>query len=279
VKEGQDFERDLRAAVDNHEFRLHYQPVMSLDGRLCGFEALARWHHPRRGMVTPAEFIPVAESTGTIVALGQWILEQACHDLDRWRQRPGWSELTMAVNLSGRQLVGPGILQSVASVLASHDFAPSALCLEITESVLMDDTFAVTTALTSIHDMGVRLAVDDFGTGYSSLLYLRRFPVDALKLDRSFVSGVDENPLDSIIVRSVIDLAHSLGLTSVAEGVETGGQLTALQSMGCDLAQGFFWSPGIPAAEVDRLLTGNGVLPVAGELVAGGPTPLATGPS
>jgi len=278
VKQGQDFERDLRAAVDNHEFRLHYQPVMSLDGRLCGFEALARWHHPRRGMVTPAEFIPVAESTGTIVALGQWILEQACHDLDRWRQRPGWSELTMAVNLSGRQLVGPGILQSVASVLASHDFAPSALCLEITESVLMDDTFAVTTALTSIHDMGVRLAVDDFGTGYSSLLYLRRFPVDALKLDRSFVSGVDENPLDSIIVRSVIDLAHSLGLTSVAEGVETGGQLTALQSMGCDLAQGYFWSPGIPAAEVDRLLAGNGVMPVAGELVAGGPARLAAGP-
>jgi diguanylate cyclase len=135
----------------------------------------------------------------------------------------------------------------------------------------MDDTFAVTSALTSIHDLGVRLAVDDFGTGYSSLLYLRRFPVDALKLDRSFVSGVDDNPLDSIIVRSVIDLAHSLGLTSVAEGVETGGQLAALQAMGCDLAQGYFWSPGIPAADVDRLLTGDGFLPVATHLVAAHP--------
>jgi EAL domain-containing protein (putative c-di-GMP-specific phosphodiesterase class I) len=176
-------------------------------------------------------------------------------------------------------LVGPGIVEAVASVLASHRFAPSALCLEITESVLMDDTFAVTTALTSIHDLGVRLAVDDFGTGYSSLLYLRRFPVDALKLDQSFVSGVDANPLDSIIVRSVIDLAHSLGLTSVAEGVETSGQLTALRSMGCDLGQGYFWSPGIPAAEVDRLLLGDGVLPVAEELVSERTTPLATGPA
>jgi EAL domain-containing protein (putative c-di-GMP-specific phosphodiesterase class I) len=164
----------------------------------------------------------------------------------------------------------------VASVLATNHFAPSALCLEITESVLMDDTFAVTSALTSIHDLGVRLAVDDFGTGYSSLLYLRRFPVDALKLDRSFVSGVDENPLDSIIVRSVIDLAHSLGLSSVAEGVETCGQLTALRAMGCDLAQGFFWSPGIPAADVDRLLAGDGFLAVA-DLVSGTPTPLAAG--
>ena len=278
VKERREFEHDLRSAIDNHELRLHYQPVVNLDGRLCGFEALARWHHPRRGEVTPAEFIPVAESTGTIVALGQWILEQACHDLDRWRTRPGWSALTMAVNLSGRQLVGPDIVQSVAAVLASHRFAPAALCLEITESVLMDDTFAVTTALTSIHDLGVRLAVDDFGTGYSSLLYLRRFPVDSLKLDRSFVSGVDENQLDSIIVRSVIDLAHSLGLTSVAEGVETGGQLSALRSMGCDLAQGFFWSPGVPAAEVDRMLAGDGVLlPVPGASATGGSTPLGPG--
>jgi diguanylate cyclase (GGDEF)-like protein len=279
VKQRREFEQDLRSAIDNHEFRLHYQPVVTLDGRLSGFEALARWQHPQRGTVTPAEFIPVAEATGTIVALGQWILEQACHDLDRWQTWPGWSDLTMAVNLSGRQLVGPGIVEAVASVLASHRFAPSALCLEITESVLMDDTFAVTTALTSIHDLGVRLAVDDFGTGYSSLLYLRRFPVDALKLDQSFVSGVDANPLDSIIVRSVIDLAHSLGLTSVAEGVETSGQLTALRSMGCDLGQGYFWSPGIPAAEVDRLLLGDGVLPVAEELVSERTTPLATGPA
>jgi diguanylate cyclase (GGDEF)-like protein/PAS domain S-box-containing protein len=268
VQERREFEGDLRTAVDNHEFQLHYQPVVGLDGRLHGFEALARWHHPRRGMVPPAEFIPVAESTGAIVELGRWILEQASHDLDRWQQEPGWSNLTMAVNLSGRQLVGPGIVDAVASVLASHRFSPNALCLEITESVLMDDTFAVTAALTSIHDLGVQLAVDDFGTGYSSLLYLRRFPVDALKLDRSFVSGINDNPLDSTIVRSVIDLAHSLGLTSVAEGVETGEQLVALQAMGCDLAQGFFWSPGIPADQVDSMLSGDGFLPVTGRLVA-----------
>ncbi len=271
VQERREFEEELRSAVDNHEFCLHYQPVVGLDGRLHGFEALARWDHPRRGMVPPTEFIPVAESTGAIVELGRWILEQACNDLDRWQQQPGWSELTMAVNLSGRQLVGPGIVDAVAVALNAHKFPANSLCLEITESVLMDDTFAVTTSLTSIHDLGVQLAVDDFGTGYSSLIYLRRFPVDALKLDRSFVSGVDDNPLDSIIVRSVIDLAHSLGLTSVAEGVETGGQLAALQAMGCDLAQGYYWSPGIPAADVDRLLAGDGILPVAGEVATVGP--------
>ncbi len=271
VQARREFEEDLRSAVDNHEFRLHYQPVVGLDGRLRGFEALARWNHPQRGMVPPTEFIPVAESTGAIVELGRWILDQACTDLDRWQQLPGWGGLTMAVNLSGRQLVGPGIVDAVATALSSHRFSAHALCLEITESVLMDDTFAVTTALTAIHDLGVRLAVDDFGTGYSSLLYLRRFPVDALKLDRSFVSGVDDNPLDSIIVRSVIDLAHSLGLTSVAEGVETADQLAALQAMGCDLAQGYYWSPGIPATEVDRLLTGDGFLPVAGEVTTVGP--------
>ncbi len=262
VKERRELELDVRSAVEHQQFHLHYQPVVSLNGCLRGFEALARWDHPERGPVSPGEFIPVAESTGTIVELGQWILSQACHDLARWRARPGWGGLTMAVNLSGRQLARPGLADSVAAVLHSSGLEPSALCLEMTESVLMDDAVAATTALTAIHDLGVQLAVDDFGTGYSSLLYLRRFPVDALKLDRSFVAGVDDNPLDSTIVRSVIDLAHSLGLMSVAEGVETSGQLRALRAMDCDLAQGFYWSPGIPAAAVDELLAGDSLPPM-----------------
>ncbi len=247
-------EADLRAAVAGRALHLHYQPVVRLDGVLTGFEALARWDHPTRGAVPPALFIPLAESTGMIVALGQWILGQACWDLARWRTEPGCGDLTMAVNVSGRQLVEVDIVASVASALSANHLDPSALCLEITESVLMDDDVAAAAALTGIHDLGVSLAVDDFGTGYSSLLYLKRFPVDALKLDRSFVSGVAVNPQDSIIVRSVIDLAHSLGLDSVAEGVETVEQLVALQAMECDRAQGYYWSPGIPATEVDRLV-------------------------
>jgi diguanylate cyclase (GGDEF)-like protein/PAS domain S-box-containing protein len=266
VRERREFEQDLRTAIDHQEFHLHYQPVVSLNGCLSGFEALARWDHPRRGAVSPEEFIPLAESTGTIVDLGRWILGQACSDLARWHQRPGCGGLTMAVNLSGRQLAIPGIVESVAAALDSSGVEPSALCLEMTESVLMDDTIAATAALTAIHDLGLQLAVDDFGTGYSSLLYLRRFPVDALKLDRSFVAGVDHNSLDATIVRSVIDLAHSLGLVAVAEGVETIGQLTALRAMDCDLAQGFYWSPGVSASDVDQLLAGGSFPPMTGGL-------------
>jgi EAL domain-containing protein (putative c-di-GMP-specific phosphodiesterase class I) len=254
-------EVDLRAAIDANQLRLHYQPVVDLEGRLTGFEALARWDHPVRGSVSPGQFIPLAEATGAIVPLGRWILAQACSDLVRWRARPGREALTMAVNLSGRQLVEPGVVDMVREVLAEHDLEPGALCLEITESVLMDDTTGVTSALTAIHDLGVKLALDDFGTGYCSLIYLRSFPVDTLKLDRSFVSGVDQDAQDSAIVRSTIGLAHSLGLEAVAEGVETIGQLRALATMGCDLAQGFYWSPGIPAADVEEMLSSDTVAP------------------
>jgi diguanylate cyclase (GGDEF)-like protein/PAS domain S-box-containing protein len=255
------FETDLQAAIEANDLRLHYQPVVDLQGRLTGFEALARWDHPVRGSVSPGQFIPLAETTGAIVPLGRWILNQACSDLVRWRARPGRGALTMAVNLSGRQLVEPGVAEMVRSVLTEHELEPAALCLEITESVLMDDTVVAPSALTAIHELGVRLALDDFGTGYCSLLYLRNFPVDILKLDRSFVSGVDQNPQDSAIVRSTIGLAHSLGLKAVAEGVETIGQLRALSTMGCDVAQGFYWSPGIPAADVEAMLSSATVAP------------------
>ncbi|GAC1586394.1 MAG: hypothetical protein NVS3B21_00480 [Acidimicrobiales bacterium] len=258
-----ELEADMRRALERDEFRVHYQPVVALDGRICGLEALVRWQHPTRGLVSPGEFIPLAESTGLIVALGAKVLDEACADLARWRGRPGHEALTMAVNLSGRQLVGSAIAAQVAATLTAHDLEPEALWLEITESVLMDDTAAATAALSAIHDLGVRLAVDDFGTGYSSLLYLRRFPVDALKLDRFFVAGIDRNDQDSAIVRAVIDLAHSLGLCAIAEGVEVPGQLDALSAMGCDLAQGFYWSPAVPAASIDHMLEEVAVGPAA----------------
>jgi diguanylate cyclase (GGDEF)-like protein/PAS domain S-box-containing protein len=249
-----ELEHDLRRAIEQREFRVHYQPVVDLDGKIVSFEALARWAHPERGQISPGEFIPLAEATGLIVNLGEWILNQACSDLSRWRSQPGYGDLTVAVNLSGRQLAETGFPATVAGILAAHNLDPEAICLEITESVLMDDAVTATAALTAIHDLGVRLAVDDFGTGYSSLLYLRRFPVDALKLDRFFVAGIDSNDQDPAIVRAVIELAHSLGLAAVAEGVETRGQLEALQAMKCDFAQGFHWSPGVPSEAVDGLL-------------------------
>jgi len=260
-----ELETDLRRAVLERQFAVHYQPVVTLDGRVVGLEALARWNHPTRGLVPPGDFIPLAESTGLIVTLGAWILDQACRDLVGWRALPGHEGLTVAVNLSGRQLAEPGLPAIVSETLQVHGLDPAALCLEITESVLMDDTIAATTALTAIHDLGVRLAVDDFGTGYSSLLYLRRFPVDALKLDRFFVSGIDRDPQDRAIVRAVIDLAHSLNLYAVAEGVETEGQLGALSTMGCDLAQGFHWSPAVPHHMVEELLAEVLVAPMTEE--------------
>ena len=254
VQERLAFEADVRSAIAANRFHLHYQPVVTLDGRVTGFEALARWDHPVRGIVTPDKFIPVAESTGTIIVLGAWILDQACRHLSRWRQLPGCGGLTMAVNLSGIQLVDPGIVDAVVRALGASHLDPSALCLEMTESVLMDDDASARPTLAAIHDLGVKLAVDDFGTGYSSLVYLRRFPVDALKLDQTFVAGVDQYAHDSTIVESVIGLAHALGLQAIAEGVETRGQLDALQAMGCDLGQGYYWSPGIPAEDVGALL-------------------------
>ncbi len=249
-----DLERDLRRAIDANEFRVHYQPVITLDGRIVGFEALARWHHPTRGLVPPGDFIPIAESTGIIVDLGLWILNQACADLSRWRSSPGGQHLTVAVNLSGRQLLEPGLPAHIHETLEVHNLEGGALWLEITESVLMDDAHAANSALAAIHNLGVNLAVDDFGTGYSSLLYLRRFPVDALKLDRFFVAGMDKTDEDLVIVRAVLELAHSLNLVAIAEGIETETQRRMLADMGCDLAQGFLWSPGVPADEADAMV-------------------------
>ena len=231
---------DLEWALQRDELEIHYQPVIDVvSGHVRGFEALVRWRNPARGLLGPSEFIDLAEQTGLIVPIGEWVLHQACQQAQAWRVRRG--ALTIAVNVSARQLQDPGLVASIAKALLVSGLDPGALVLEITESATVDDTEGVIARLEELKALGVRLAIDDFGTGYSSLTYLRRFPVDQLKIDRSFVAEVTSSPEDRAIVASVIDLAHALGVSVVAEGVETEGQLLELMAMGCDLAQGYRW--------------------------------------
>jgi diguanylate cyclase (GGDEF)-like protein/PAS domain S-box-containing protein len=251
-----DIETALRRALERRELRIYYQPIIELrTGAIDGIEALLRWEHPERGLLNPDEFITVAEETGLIVPIGAWVLDQACRQVQRWQaELPALAPLRLSVNLSGRQLGHDKLVQDVASVLTETGIDPGLVELEITESVLMDDVEMSQETLNLLHGLGVKLAVDDFGTGYSSLSYLRRFPVDLLKVDRSFVEALDQRTTregdehegdDSAIVSAIITLAHSLGLSAVAEGVESVAQLALLRQLGCDRAQGFYMArPG-----------------------------------
>jgi diguanylate cyclase (GGDEF)-like protein len=238
---------DLRRAIEAGQLRAHYQPIVDVAaGLVLGFEALARWEHPVRGLLGPGEFIAVAEETGLIVPLGATILAQACRQAAQWRSRPGGERLHMTVNVSSVQFGHPSFLATVAGALAESGLDPAALWLEITETCLMADGEATAGTLDRLRELGVRLAVDDFGTGYSSLTYLRRFPVDALKIDRSFVSGLGQDLQDEAIVSMVIGLARSLHLAVIAEGVETAGQLARLRHSGCTTVQGFLFGRPVP---------------------------------
>jgi diguanylate cyclase (GGDEF)-like protein/PAS domain S-box-containing protein len=245
---------ELRLGVDSGQLRVVYQPIVHLgQATPAGVEALVRWQHPRRGLLAPAEFIDVAEDTGLVVPLGAWVLRQACRDLTEVLDRGaagGASELVMSVNLSARQLTTPGLLPMVDRILSDFDLAPSRLCFEITESVLMDDVDLAIPVLSKLRDLGVRLAIDDFGTGYSSLGYLRRFPVDIVKLDRAFVAGLGSDSAADAITAAVINLGHALGLSVIAEGVENEDQLTVLRALRCDRAQGYLWSAPQAAARL-----------------------------
>ena len=234
---------ELRRGIDSSELRLHYQPRMDLrTGRAAGVEALVRWAHPVRGLLPPAEFIEVAEESGLVRQLGAWVLNEAVAQAARWQDVDGLS-LEMAVNLSPRQLADPELLGVVTAALTRHSLDPAALTLEITETALMDDPDAALTTLTALEALGVGLAVDDFGTGYASLTYLKRFPVDELKIDRSFVAGLGTDRGDSAIVTSCVQLAHAVGIRAVAEGVETDTQRLALLDLHCDFAQGYYYAP------------------------------------
>ena len=245
-----DLENDLRHAIDAGEFRLFYQPIVQLvSGEPVGWEALVRWLHPQRGLVLPSEFIPVAEETGLIVRLGQWVLEEACRQSQRWQPHPGSRPLVMNVNLSGRQFQQPSLVDGVKRALDLAGVDPRSLKLEITESVVMQNVDAASATLGALAALGVGVAIDDFGTGYSSLAYLKRFPIQTLKIDRSFVNGIVEDLQDAAIVHSVVALATTLNLTVVAEGVETLSQQRRLIELGCDLGQGYLFGRPAPAAE------------------------------
>lgn len=259
-------ENDLRRGIERGELRLLYQPSVRLDtGAVSGVEALVRWEHPERGLVAPGEFIPLAEETGLIVPIGSWVLEEACRQAERWRAlRPGQPPLLTTVNLSARQLIGADLLNTVARILSATHVDPATICLEITETVLMEDVDFYTEALLGLKALGVRLGIDDFGTGYSSLTYLKRFPVSVLKIDQSFVRGLGRDHYDAAIVRAVIDLARVLALEVVAEGVETAEHLAELRSLGCHIAQGYYFSRPQPAEALTELLVRN--LPLVPEL-------------
>jgi diguanylate cyclase (GGDEF)-like protein/PAS domain S-box-containing protein len=257
-----DIETALRRALTRHELRVVYQPTISLEtGLIVGVEALLRWEHPERGPLVPSEFIEVAEETGLIVPIGMWVLEQACRQAQRWHAaRADDQPMFVSVNLSGRQLDTAALVDNVASILERTGLDPSLLGLEITESVVMRDPEVSTTLLRALKDLGVRLAVDDFGTGYSSLAYLRRFPVELLKVDRAFVDGLDAQTGDAedrAIVAAVVSLAHTLGMKAIAEGVETQEQLSELRALGCDMAQGFLMAKPLTPHALDELLARN----------------------
>jgi diguanylate cyclase (GGDEF)-like protein/PAS domain S-box-containing protein len=251
-----DTEMTLRQSILNGDLRLRYQPIVSLlDGRVTGHEALVRWEHPTRGLLGPDEFIAIAEETGLIVSLGAWVLREACKQAKQFQTRdPMWSQLTMSVNLSGGQLGQRDLVELITSAHQEADLSPEHLQLEMTESVLMDDAATTITILQSLKDLGVLLGVDDFGTGYSSLAYLKRFPVDVLKIDRSFVSGIDRDLEDSAIVAAVVSLADTLGLITIAEGVESGLQRDILIGLGCARAQGFLLSRPLSSGEAETSL-------------------------
>jgi diguanylate cyclase (GGDEF)-like protein/PAS domain S-box-containing protein len=248
---------ELRHAVERGEFVLHYQPIVRLaDGTLTGFEALLRWDHPGRGLLLPRAFIDVAEDTNLIVPIGAWVLGEAGRQLAAWRDELPEHPITISVNLSARQIADLDLVATVRDTLTRHQLEPSRLSFEITESTLMEDAEGSVATLRELKALGVQLAIDDFGTGYSSLAYLKRFPVDFLKIDRSFVSGLDTESEDAVIVKAVVELGRALGLGVVAEGVETDGQLAELERIGCELAQGYRWSMPCPPAEAVRLASG-----------------------
>ena len=258
-------EQDLRKALPAGEFELHYQPVVNLASKeISGFEALIRWNHPSKGMISPADFIPLAEEIGFIVPMGEWVIRQACATAARWPDN-----LHVAVNISAIQFRSPGLMQVIVSALAASGLAATRLEIEITESVLLHNKDATLAVLHQLRALGIRIAMDDFGTGYSSLTYLQSFPFDKIKIDRSFVKNITENSSSLTIVRAVAALANGMGMTATAEGVETAEQLHSIVSEGCTEMQGFLFSRPLPAAEIERqFLSGRAPRDIQGRIVA-----------
>lgn len=249
-------ETDLRRAVEREEFFVFYQPIMSFEtGELRGFEALVRWRHPQRGFISPSDFIPVAEETGMIVPIGEFVLREACRQMQKWQViLPSDPPLFISVNLSVKQFAQPRLFENVADILQETQLNPKHLKLEITESAVMENVETATELLNQLRSLGLRISMDDFGTGYSSLSQLRRFPIDTLKIDRSFVSQMSEDEENAEIVRTIVGLAKNLGMDLVAEGVETPGQVEMLKSLGCEYGQGYFFSKPLDFQKAEQFI-------------------------
>jgi len=257
VSERLNLETSLRQALEKNELRVYYQPQYSLSSeKIIGVEALVRWQHPEMGMVGPDKFISIAEETGLIVPIGEWVLKTACMQLKEW-QDADYPSMRMAVNLSARQFLKPGLEKVIENTIKESGINPEDLELELTESIIMHDTLIISDTLNALHHMGVGLSIDDFGTGYSSLSYIQRFPLDRLKIDRSFVQDIMTNPADAEMITSIIALGHCMKLQVLAEGVETKDQLLYLQEQGCEEVQGFYFSRPIPANELETFLNSH----------------------
>ena len=242
-------EQDLRSALSNGEFELFYQPIVNLlDNKISAFEALLRWRHPERGLVSPIEFISVAEDMGLIIPLGEWVLRTACTEAATWP-----SEINVSVNVSPLQLTNNNLINVVASAISSAGILASRLEIEVTEFVFFENTFANISTMKQLHEFGARLVIDDFGTGYSSLGYLLSFPFSKIKIDRRFITGLSDNKESRAIVRALANLARDLGMIVTAEGVETSQQLEQIKILGCTQMQGYLFSRPLPAAEIHRL--------------------------
>ncbi|MGC9524866.1 MAG: putative bifunctional diguanylate cyclase/phosphodiesterase [Limnospira sp.] len=256
-------ETDLRYALRREELRLHYQPIVCLKTRrIVGCEALVRWQHPTQGFISPGQFIPIAEETGLISAIGEWVLRQACLDLQKWQSIANFSAPFVSVNLATQQLNRPGLVETVRTLLETTGCPPELVKFELTESAIAESAEIAVTTLKKIKDLGIQLCIDDFGTGYSSLSRLSRFPIDTLKIDRSFIQGIGASDNRSKIAHAIVNLAQTLEMTTIAEGIETPEQLFQLGQWGCDLAQGFLLAKPLPAETFQQLLIQNVTVPM-----------------
>ena len=247
-------EADLRRALPNRELQLYYQIQVDNEHRPLGAEALVRWNHPKRGMVSPARFIPIAEESSLILDIGNWVLDTACQQLALWRQWEQTRGMELAVNVSAQQFRRHDFVETIAAAIRAHEVDPARLKLELTESVVLSDVADVVAKMHALKALGVKLSLDDFGTGYSSLSYLKQLPLDQIKIDHSFVRDIATDPNDAVMVRTIIGMAQNFRLNVIAEGVETGVQLDFLKQSGCMAYQGYLFSKPVPVGEFEKLL-------------------------